>query len=184
MSNRNILGVIVVAAMAFPPASMSADEPLARSASAQANATIVAIDPASRIVTLQGQDGRKFQVEAGPDVKLDNAKVGDVVSATYTESLAFQVIGKGEKPAGASVIAKKDVGSREVGQTVTSSFKIASYEKDTHVLWVTTEQGETKKIVVQDPDAQARLAQLSPGDVVQVTYSESLALRLEKIPAK
>jgi hypothetical protein len=34
---------------------------------------------------------------------------------------------------------------------------------------------------VQDPKAQARLATLSPGAVVQVTYNESVAVKLEKV---
>jgi hypothetical protein len=52
------------------------------------------------------------------------------------------------------------------------------------VLWGTTANGITKSITVQDPKAQAKLKTLSPGTVVQVTYSESLAIRLEKVAAK
>jgi hypothetical protein len=49
------------------------------------------------------------------------------------------------------------------------------------VLWVTTAKGATKKITVQDPKAQAKLNTLSPGDVVKVTYTQSLAIKLEKV---
>jgi hypothetical protein len=77
--------------------------------------------------------------------------------------------------------AHRNSGSAEVGHTVTSSFRIASYDPNTHMLRATTDGGETKKVTVEDPEAQARLAKLSPGNVVQVTYTESLAIKLEKV---
>ena len=49
------------------------------------------------------------------------------------------------------------------------------------MLWVTTAKGATKKITVQDPKAQAKLNTLSPGNVVKVTYTQSLAIKLEKV---
>ena len=64
---------------------------------------------------------------------------------------------------------------------MTSYFKINSYERDTHVLWGTGPEGNTRSIVVQDPKAQKKLETLSPGAVVQVTYTESLAIKLEKV---
>jgi uncharacterized lipoprotein YajG len=67
---------------------------------------------------------------------------------------------------------------------VTSYFKIDSYDPNTHVLWGTGAKGNTQSITVQDPKAQARLAKLSPGNVVQVTYTESLAIKLEKVVSK
>ncbi|MEJ1963422.1 MAG: hypothetical protein WDO56_18455 [Gammaproteobacteria bacterium] len=79
---------------------------------------------------------------------------------------------------------KKIEGGREMGRQLTTSFKIDAYDQDTHVLWGTTAKGETRKIVVQDPEAQAKLSTLSPGNVVQVTYNESLAIRLAKVDAK
>jgi hypothetical protein len=46
---------------------------------------------------------------------------------------------------------------------------------------VTLADGSTKKIQVQDPKAQERLKTLKPGNVVAVTYTESMALQLEKL---
>jgi hypothetical protein len=181
MSNRKILALFVAAALALPAVSMSTDEPVTRSTSSQAKATVVAVNQATRMVTLKGEDGKNFDVEAGKHVEhLDKLKPGDVVSATFTESFAYQVIGKDEKPSGVSDSVNKDVGTGELGRTVTSSFKIASYDPNTHILWVTTDKGETKKITVEDPKAQAKLSTLSPGNAVKVTYSQSLAIKLEK----
>ena len=73
-------------------------------------------------------------------------KPGDVVSVTYTESLAFEVVPKGEKPQGVSATAKRTTGGGEVGHQVTSYFKIDSYDPKTHVLWGTGAKGNTRAV--------------------------------------
>ncbi len=182
MFSRKILAVFLAAALALPAVSMSADKPITKSASVQVKATVVGIDQATRMVELQGPEGKVFAVQAGDAVKhLDQVKVGDIVAVTYTESLAFQVVPKGEKSQGVSETAQRTATGGEVGRQVTSYFKIDAYNPDTHLLWGTTAAGLTKSITVQDPAAQAKLAKLIPGDVVAVTYSESLAISLEKV---
>ena len=183
MSTRKILSTFLMAALALPALAFAdqAAKPITHSATAQVRATVVAVDQATRMVTLKGPQGNTLDVEAGPAVQhLDQFKPGDVVVATYTESLAFQVAPKGETPAGVSQSAKRTELGGVVGHEVTSSFKINSYDPNTHVLWVTTAAGQTKQITVQDPKAQERLKTLSPGTTVQVTYTESLAVKLEK----
>jgi hypothetical protein len=180
--NRKILAAFLVAALALPAVSMSADAPITKSASTQVKATVLAVDQATRLVTLKGPEGKTFEVEAGPAVQhLDQVKPGDVVSVTYTESLAFQVVPKGEKAQGVSETAKRTEGGGELGRQVTSYFKIDSYDPKTHILWGTGAKGVTQSITVQDPKAQEKLKTLSPGNVVQVTYTESLAIKLEKV---
>ena len=171
-----------VVALAEQASAASADQPLTRAQSVEARATVTAIDPATRTVTLKNEDGETFDVKAGAAVKnFDQIKVGDVVKATYTESIAFQVLPEGGTAGGASQSANRIPGGAEVGQQVTTSFKVASVDPATNVLWVTLANGNTKKIQVQDPKAQERLKTLSPGNVVAVTYTESMALQLEKL---
>lgn len=171
-----------IVTLAGQAASTSADKPLTRAETTEVRATVIAVDPSTRMVTLKGSDGKTVDVEAGPAVQhLDEIKVGDVVLAAYTESLAFEVVPKGEKPQGGSESAKRIPGGGELGRQVTSSFKVASVNPETNILWVTLPNGDTKKIHVQDPKAQERLKTLSPGNVVAVTYSQSLAIRLEKL---
>lgn len=182
MLTRMISTLALAAALAPPGLAISADKPLTRSASVEAKATVVAVDLGTRNVTLKGEDGKTFQVQAGDAVQhLDQVKPGDVVKVTYTEALAFQVVPKGEAPQGEALLAERTKGGGAVGRAVTSYFKINAYDPDTHVLWGTTADGMTKSTVVQDPKAQERLKKLSPGNVVQVTYTETLAIKLEKI---
>ncbi len=142
---------------------------------------MTAIDPATRTVTLKTEDGQMTDVVAGSAVKnFDQIKVGDVVKATYTESIAFQVVPEGTA-GGASQSANRIPGGAQIDQQVTTSFKVSSVDPATNTLWVTLASGNTKKIQVQDPKAQERLKTLKPGNVVAVTYTESMAIQLEKL---
>ena len=184
------LPTIVAATLALPVVVLAADtasttaanQPLTRAQSVAARATVTHIDPATRMVTLKGEDGQLFEVECGPAVvNFDKIKVGDTVKATYTESVAFQVAPKGETPGGSAQIAERIPGGGVVGQQVTTSFKVASVDPKTNVLWVTLPDGNTQKINVQHPKAQERLKTLSPGNVVSVTYTQAAAIQLEKL---
>jgi len=182
--SRTILATILTATLALPAVALATEaaKPLTKAASVEARATVTAIDPSTRTVTLKTEGGETVDVTAGSGVKnFDQIKVGDVVKATYTESIAFQVAPKGETPGGATETAQRVPGGAAVGQQVTSSFKVASVDPETNTLWVTLPNGNTKKIQVQDPEAQKRLKTLSPGNVVAVTYTKSLALQLEKL---
>jgi len=53
--------------------------------------TVTKIDMKSRLVTLEGPEGRKFKVQAAKDVAIDKLKVGDKVLAEYTESVGIAV---------------------------------------------------------------------------------------------
>jgi len=55
-------------------------------------ATVQKLDLGKRLVTLKGQDGKVFSIHAGDQVKnLPQVKVGDQVSTTYYESIAYEV---------------------------------------------------------------------------------------------
>ncbi|MFO1408474.1 MAG: hypothetical protein U1F08_13220 [Steroidobacteraceae bacterium] len=180
MFKKNLLALAATAAL-LPVVAFAADKPITKSGTVEVKATVVAVDLKTRDVTLKGPEGKTFVVQAGDAVQhLDQVKPGDVVVVAYTESLAFQVVPKGEKPQGVSESASLGAGSGKVGRTVTSYFKIDAYNVDTHLLWGTTADGITQSITVHDPAAQAKLAKLPSGTVVQVTYSESLAVKLEK----
>jgi hypothetical protein len=185
--HTRLLGTILAATLAWPALVLAettnaTGTPLTRAQSVEARATVTAIDPATRTVTLKTESGGLLDVECGPDIRnFDQIKVGDVVKATYTESVAFKVVPQAESTAGADQTVNRIPGGAEVADTVTTSFKVASVDPKTNILWVTLPNGATKEIHVQDPEAQARLKNLSPGNVVAVTYTESAAVQLEKL---
>ncbi len=66
-------------------------------AAMQGTVTIIAIEAGSRVVTLQGPEGRTFKVKAGRDIPLEKLKVGDRLLATYAEAMAITVEKGGAK---------------------------------------------------------------------------------------
>ncbi|HKS55095.1 MAG TPA: hypothetical protein VJS12_07405 [Steroidobacteraceae bacterium] len=149
----------------FFPAKASNQGPLKHEQTAVVRGTVIAIDARTRLVTLQTEEGRTLDVPISDQVKsFDKVAVGDVVEATFTESVVFQIVPKGRDP----------------GQKMTSSFEIASVDPTANILWVTLPNGTTKPINFEEK-SQARLMTLSPGDVVAATYTESAAIQLEKV---
>ena len=65
-------------------------------------ATVTAVDPADRAVTLRGEDGREVEVALSDQVKnFDQIKVGDTVTATLYEATAIFVRKAEGEPAAA-----------------------------------------------------------------------------------
>jgi hypothetical protein len=81
--------VMWLAAMALP----FAQEPVSKANVLRMNATIQAIDPATRSITLRDDKGNEDSFKVGDSVKrFDELKVGQRVNITYYESLVFHVV--------------------------------------------------------------------------------------------
>ncbi len=57
----------------------------------QATVTVTRIDPVTRVVTLQDPAGATYEVLASRDLRLEKAKVGDRLLATYTEATVVRL---------------------------------------------------------------------------------------------
>jgi hypothetical protein len=53
--------------------------------------TVLSIDPATKVVTLEDAEKRTYHVKAGEGVSLDRVKVGDRFRATYSAAMAVAV---------------------------------------------------------------------------------------------
>ena len=152
---------------------------------ARITATITAIDPASREVTLKGPQGKEVTVVAGPDVKnFAQLKVGDEVMMEYVEALTLELKKGSDAPvsrsdkAGAAGAKPGDspagVGARQV--TVTA--EVMDLDPKTQTVTLRGPQ-RTVELKVADPE-QFKL--IAKGDRVEATYTQALAVAVE--PAK
>ena len=191
MSLRSLIACMLVT-LALPAVAISADsaatpaaaQPIKESATVERRATITAIDGPKRLVTLKGQDGDVFEVEAGPEIRnFDKLQVGDVVVANYSESLALEIAAPGAATPGitGSVSGTPTPGQRKVGQQVTATFKVEAVDAAANKVTLSDGAGNSRTIDVRHPKAQERLKTLKPGEMAVITYTESLALRLEKV---
>jgi hypothetical protein len=150
-------------------------------------ATIEAINPASRELSLRGPRG-PVTVQVGPQAKnFDKLHVGDKVVVSYYQGIAAQMSKNGEKvsepvsstfayPAGGG---KKPGGG--VGQSFTVTVAIEDVDPATHTVAFRSPDGLVHVVSARSPDMQKFVRTLKRGDSVDVTYTESLAVNV--VPA-
>jgi hypothetical protein len=175
-------------ALAEPTVTGAPGKGMTATDTVEGRATITAIDAKTRTVTLKSEKGEVFDVEAGPEVKqFDKLKVGDVVVATYTASIAARIAAPGEAATPGvkeSVTGTPTEGQRKVGHEVTATLKVEAVDAAHNKVTLGDGAGRSRTIDVVNPKVQERLKTLKVGEMVVVTYTESLAIRLEKAPAK
>jgi hypothetical protein len=152
-----------------------------------ATATVMTLDRATRRVTLKEKNGDTFAFTAGPQVRnLDQIQVGDLVAVTYTETFTIEVKrGDGSAPTVTSGVAgdRAAVGEKPAGsvaRVTTITAEILAVDKEIGRVTVRGPEGNTRVIQVKDPK---KLESVKVGDMLVATYSESLGVAVEKVPA-
>ena len=173
----------ICAALALPASAQSpAPLPTPAAATSQLTARVVGIDYHSRLISLQDRAGIVRDFVAGPEVKrFNNIKVGDTVTFTYTESvaLAFAKPGAATPAASPSTTMTSYPGSKPGGaisETQTTTVTIQAIDNSKPQIRVKTQDGRILDLLVQD---RKNLNGLKVGDVVQVTYSQSLIVTVK-----
>ncbi|MBV8490845.1 MAG: hypothetical protein JO199_09990 [Candidatus Eremiobacteraeota bacterium] len=151
------------------------------SAAATMTAKIVAIDHDARVITLMDAKGNEASVKCGPEVtRFDAMKVGDTVTMTYQESVEVAIAKAGTAPAPQSTpIVTRAPGDKPGGtisQTQTAQFTIQAIDPKAPSITVKGPDGHLVSMLVKDP---ASIAGLKPGDVVQITYTQALAISVQ-----
>lgn len=184
-ANRNSLLAIAVAVFALA-ATLGAEEkkPIATKHTRSITATVEAIDTANRQLTLKGPKGNLVVVDVSERVKRFNEiKVGDVISAQYTEALVFQ-LKKAEESAPLGTVEKVG-GTRTEGDkpgAVVSSQVTATVEVeavDPSVPSITVRNAEDYIQTYRVKNAK-NLEGVKPGDKIVVTYIEALAVQVSE----
>lgn len=150
-------------------------------------ATVQAIDLNTRIVTLKGPKGEVRDIKVGEEaVNLPQVKVGDLVTVKYYESLAIEVIkpgtvsGAGEKSAIVRAKPGEMPGAMAARQsTVTATVTAIDKKKGTITL-----KGPEGKTVVAKAENPKNLEKVKVGDELMITYTEALAISVEKAKKK
>lgn len=192
MSTRIILVALATVVLCVPAAHAqqvsgtvaTAPGGAAMARTVRVQASITAIDPATRSVTLKGPQGREIAIVAGPEVKNFGAlKVGDQVDLQYTEALLLELIKGGGKPVaktGAEAVAAAKPGSAPgaiAGRKVSVVGNVVATDPATQMVTVTGPQ-RTVTFHVADP---ARFTSIAKGDQIEATYAEAVAVAVTPI---
>ncbi len=146
-----------------------------------ATVTIRAIDQATRSVTLRAENGDEDTLTVGPEVKRFNElKVGDIIRATYYESLVFQLRKPGAAAAPASTTAAaarlKETPGGVIGTQETTTVTVKAVDMKVPSLTVVTADGRTLTRTVAE---RKNLEGVAPGDRIEITYTQGVVVAAE-----
>lgn len=196
MKSRIALAVIVAAfatnAFAQKPeaagGTVVASEPgkAAIVRAAEISAQVVAIDKATRTVTLKGPQGNAVDVVAGDEVKnFDQIKLGDFVVARYAQALTLELRKtkvKAGEPTVREEAARAKPGERPAvagAREVTAIADVIGVDAKKSTITLKGPRGNVVTLDVTNPD---QFKVVKKGDQVEVTYTEALALSVEPAP--
>jgi len=152
---------------------------------AEVTATVVAIDKATRTVTLKGPQ-RTVDIIAGDEVRnFDQIRVGDRVVVQYREALTLEL--KKARTAGAptetAVAVRAKPGERPagaVGREVTILADVVAVDPKKSIISLKGPRGNVVDLKVQNQD---HFKVVKVGDQVEAVYSEALAIAVTPAPA-
>ena len=174
-----------------PEARMEPRAGIDKALMVEVTATVTGVDIEKRQVTIEGPEGNSTVIHVTDQVKnLPQVKIGDSVEIIYYRSAVVDLVTKkdnvelgtevaaarasapaGNKPAGA-------IGT-EVKRTAEILF-VDPIQK--FIRFVSPDTGIRTVTLEHRPDLQHYLKELKKGDIVQVTYTEALAVSVK--PAK
>jgi Cu/Ag efflux protein CusF len=146
-------------------------------------ATVLAVDSASRKVTLSAANGKKNTFKAGPDVvNFNQIQVGDIVKATVTRELVVfaRKMGEPATDGQAGAIALAPVGAKPgvlMADTAEVIAKVQAIDLKRHKVTLRFPDGTSETFDVR-PDVDLTNAKL--GDEVVIRTTEAVAILVEK----
>jgi len=173
-------GGLLALALAAPAA---ADEP-AKSMSKTVHdpVTVTGIDKSARTLTVKNDAGDSRNIQVPAEVKaFDRLKKGDKIDIDYNESIALSMLPPGTKPSATEreAMGRLSKESGVAGKQVSISAEILEVDVPGNKVILKGPKGNARVVHVQDPDMQAKLPNIKPGQVVQITYTEAVALTIQ-----
>ena len=150
------------------------------------SAQVVAIDKATRTVSLKTPKGDVVDIVASAEVKnFDQVKVGDFLVVRYAQALTLE-LQKVKTSAGEPTVreeaAKAKPGEKPAvagAREVTAIATVTAVDKKNSTITLKGPRGNVVTLDVQNPD---QFKVVKKGDQVEVTYTEALALSVEPAP--
>ena len=148
-------------------------------------ATVDKVDAKKRHVMLTDDQGNKFKVEVPKQAmkNLESLKPGDKITADYYSSVALK-LQKGEKGApGAEETAMMERKAAKLpgglmAKKVSATVEVEKVDTSANTITVKSPMGESDTIKVTDPAMQSQLANIKPGDKIQASYAEAIAVKV------
>ncbi|MDO9714278.1 hypothetical protein [Paracraurococcus lichenis] len=152
----------------------------------EVRATVESVDLTTREVLLRGPEGGLMTVRVRPDVRrLNELKPGDQIVARYADAVAVRMARPEEASMPPSVQAGSATAGADrppgavVGGQTSAIVTIQEVDPVRSAVTFIGPAGVPRRVVVQDPAMRDFASGLKPGDRVNVTYSEAVAVSVE-----
>jgi hypothetical protein len=151
-------------------------------------AMVEAINHETREVTLRGPDGDSVSFVASEEARnLGQVQAGDIVMAEYVQSMTIEVFANDGVEPGAGELAA--AGRSEEGEmpgmvaidTVVVTATVEEINIEANTFKLKGPAGETKEYQARNPE---NLKKAEVGDLVVITYTEAVAITVEKTTAE
>lgn len=189
---RNLTAASLLAVLTLPaPVALAQQAPVASGAisseagkvaaarTLEVSAAVMAIDKATRKVTLKDAEGRTFDIVAVEEVRnFDQIKLGDQVVVRYSQALAMAVRkGGGIRESTQSADAARTKAGEKPGgamaRHVTAVADVIDVNQAKRTITLKGPKGNVFELDVQNPE---HFKVVKKGDQVEVDYVESLAV--------
>jgi len=143
-------------------------------------ATIESVDLKTRMVKLRSLEGRPFTIHVGDEaVNLPQAKAGDKVEITYSQSLEVRMAEPGEiRNETDIIVGGATPGSKPSGIGITETnitATILELDKVNETATLKMADGVVAKVKVQNP---ANLDKVKVGDTIAISYLEAIEINV------
>lgn len=163
----------------------SAEKPaFSASMSVVVTSTVIAIDHKTRLVTLKDEEGKPVSLTASEDVlNLEQMNVGDIVTTEYVEKFTLHVLEAKNPEAVAAeltVLGLAEEGDLPGVAVVDTKVEVLTVEEinlKANTFKLKNTDGAVREFTAQNPE---NLKKSAVGDVVVMTYTEGLAISVEK----
>ncbi len=182
------IGQVALAQAQAPQATMlaaSAPGKAAMAGTVKLSAIVVAIDGATRTLTLKGAKGKIVDVTVPPEAKkFDDIQVGDTVTVEYARALTLELKPAGSirssssQAASAPAPAGAVAGGAAARQVVVMANVTAVNAKEGYVT-LRGPKGNSVDLNVPDPN---QLKRVKVGDQVEAVYTEAMAITVDHTP--
>jgi hypothetical protein len=181
---RLILASPAVLALAPLPATAQRSAEPVVSNTVRSTATVESVDQRARTILLRREDGSLVTMKLGPEVRnLAQVKSGDRVVVEHTEAVAARMAKPGQPPVeAAEAFTRRPQGARPGAATadvVRVRVTIDQVFGTGDMVSFTGPGGAKRTIPVRNPEMQAFARTLRPGDQVDLSFIDVVAIRVE-----
>lgn len=149
-------------------------------------ADVTAVDPATREITVERDDGSQLTFVAGDEVRnFDQIAVGQKVKTSYLEVLSARLMDPDEPSI--EPVAEVTAGRTELGEKpgvgiaagIVWDVKVVSVDHEQHLVVLTNSTGEMRAVTAKRDEGKAFVEGLKQGDRVELMLRESVVLTVE-----